>query len=226
MVVVWRGFGFLVPIIGIAAWMGSVFAINAVFGKGYYGDNDWPMYCTVGLLCVALGAFGYLLNHRMRKDIEDPETGAIIGKPPSHSFFFVPIEYWAILVPVIVIWSQVSAAKHDAADASYLEAPIKGDVYVTDFTQTFDDIDPKHKWGLMKVVRVSGQTVHVKIGTMGYGVSISAAQAVTEGEDRAPNYYLDETLSLGRAELPELKATGVISEVVRAVGGGSVALAD
>lgn len=226
MIVVWRGLGILVPVIGIAVWLVCEFTVDAALGDGYYRGNSWPMYCTLGLVSVALGAMGYVLNHRLRNDIEDPETGAILGKPPSHSLFFLPIEYWAILIPVVALWSQSSAAKQDQQDAKYLEAPISGDVYVTDFSETFDDIDQQHKWGVLRVHRVRDYNVHVKIGSMGYGLPLGAFKAVQDGEDQAPGYYVHEMISLRRDELQGLKETGVINEVVRTVGARAFARAD
>jgi len=215
MVVIWRGLGFLVPVIGIAVLLLSGWGFEVVFGKGYFRAHDWPMYVTIALASVAIGLFGYVLNYRLRKAVHHPETGEIVGKSPSHALFFVPVQYWAIVLPAIFIWAQLGAAEREQSEASYLKSPQVEDVYIVDLSLLLEDIDTRNKWGVMKVVRVGADDVDVKLGSMGYGVPAFAEKALRDGEDLGQDYYVEDPLMLNRSELPRLKEKRVISDVVR-----------
>jgi hypothetical protein len=225
MVIIWRGLGFLVPVIGIAMLLLSRWGFDVLFGKGYFREHDWPAYAAVGLASVAIGLFGYLLNYRMRKVVHDPQTGEVVGKSPSHALFFVPVQYWALVLPAILIWGQLGAAEREQNETSYLQSPQVQDVYITDLSLLLEDIETRNKWGVMKVVRVGADEVDVKIGSMGYGVPAFAKKALRDGEDLAPDYYVEDSLTLKRSELPTLKETRVISDVVRRSLEDSVAQA-
>jgi hypothetical protein len=225
MMVIWRGLGFLVPVIGIAALLISRSAINGVFGKGYFREHDWPMYATIGFASLAIAVLGYLLNYRMRGSVSDPETGEVIGKSPSHSLFFVPVQYWAIVIPAIFVYAQMGAAEREQNDVVYLQAPQAGDVYITDLSLLVEDLGTKNKWGVMKVVRVTSDEVEVKAGGTGYAVPSLARSAVRDGEDQAIGYYVEDPLALTRSKLSGFKESGVIHDVFRGSPEESVAQA-
>lgn len=225
MVIIWRGLGFLVPVIGIAVLLLSRLGFNVVFGKGYFREHDWPMYATIGLASVAIGLFGYVLNYRMRKVAHDPQTGEVVGRSPSHALFLVPVQYWALVLPAVFLWAQMGSAEREQNEASYLQNPQVEDVYIADLSLLFEEIETRNKWGVMKVVRVGADEVDVKIGSMGYGVPAFAKKALRDGEDLAPDYYVENPLTLKRAELMTLKEKRVISDVVRRSSGDSVAQA-
>jgi hypothetical protein len=70
MLIIWRGLGFLVPLIGI----GALLATQSVIGNGYYQSHGWPKFVAglVGGLLVLLAGYG------LNKD-RPSET-------PTHSF--------------------------------------------------------------------------------------------------------------------------------------------
>lgn len=105
MLVVWRGFGWLVPVIVIAALILSQLSVDVVYGEGFYTANAWPKQAAFIVAAISVGLLGFFLNHAKRQLLVDEETGEVLGKAPSHSLFFIPIEYWAIIVLALAFWS-------------------------------------------------------------------------------------------------------------------------
>ena len=106
MLVVWRGFGWLVPVVVFAALVLSQLSVDSLYGEGFYTANTWPKQAAFILGAIAVGLLGFILNHVKRQILVDEETGEPLGKAPSHSLFFIPIEYWAIIVLGLVFWPQ------------------------------------------------------------------------------------------------------------------------
>ena len=106
MLVVWRGFGWLVPVIVFAALILSQLSVDDLYGEGFYTANAWPDHAAYILGAIAVGLLGLVLNHVKRKIPVDEKTGEPLGKAASHSLFFMPVEYWAIIVLALVLWPQ------------------------------------------------------------------------------------------------------------------------
>lgn len=106
MLVVWRGFGWLVPVIVIAALMALQLSVDAVYGEGFYTANAWPKQAAFIVAAISVGILGIFLNHTKRQMLIDEESGEVLGKAPSHSLFFIPVEYWAIIVLALTFWPK------------------------------------------------------------------------------------------------------------------------
>ncbi len=104
MLVVWRGFGWLVPVVIFAALILSQLSVDAVYGDGFYTANAWPKQAAFILAAIFVASLGIFLNHTKRKMLFDEETGEALGKAPSHTLFFIPIEYWAVIVLALLFW--------------------------------------------------------------------------------------------------------------------------
>ncbi|MDJ0711802.1 MAG: hypothetical protein QNJ14_15535 [Woeseiaceae bacterium] len=105
MLIVWRGFGWLVPVVVFGALILSQLSVDAVYGEGFYTANGWPKQLAFIVAALSVGFLGFFLNHTKRQILFDEETGEALGKAPSHSLFFIPIEYWAIIVLALAFWS-------------------------------------------------------------------------------------------------------------------------
>ena len=104
MLVVWRGFGWLVPVVVIAALILTQLSVDAVHGEGFYTANAWPKQAAFIVAAFSIGILGFFLNHQKRRMLFDEETGEALGKAPAHSLFFIPIEYWAIAALALAYW--------------------------------------------------------------------------------------------------------------------------
>lgn len=83
----------------------SQVAIDAMYGDGFYTANDWPKTAAIILAALSVGLLGIFLNHIKRGTIVDENTGEVLGKSPSHYLFFIPVEYWALILPAVFFWA-------------------------------------------------------------------------------------------------------------------------
>jgi hypothetical protein len=100
MIIIWRGFGWIVPVIFVA---GFVILSNTIPDT----LNEWKLAIVIAIPSLIIAIIGYILNHKKRGVFVNQETGKE-EKSPSHSLFFVPIELWAIIVPIVFIWAAFS----------------------------------------------------------------------------------------------------------------------
>ena len=106
MLVIWRGFGWLVPVVVFAALILSQLSVDALYGEGFYTANAWPKQAAFVVAAILVGLLGYVLNHAKRQTLVDETTGEALGKAPSHSLFYIPIEYWAVIVLALTFWPR------------------------------------------------------------------------------------------------------------------------
>jgi len=72
-----------------------LFLVMAAIGSGI------TMNLGVGILVggLAIGAMGLYINRGIAG--EDPATGAPITRKARFGFFFIPLQYWGIIFPVL-----------------------------------------------------------------------------------------------------------------------------
>ncbi len=79
--IIWSGFGFIVPLVAFVACFFFQTVTDAQFGEGYYSSNSWP----VGLALIFGGAISSVAGFGLKS------SGIDVSQ---HSFFFIPI-HWA-----------------------------------------------------------------------------------------------------------------------------------
>jgi hypothetical protein len=84
MLIVWRGFGILVPLM----MAGSMLLAMALFGGHTYEQHGWPKLLAFLMAAIAIGWAGSKLNRNR-------PSGS------THSFFFIDMEVWAIISVII-----------------------------------------------------------------------------------------------------------------------------
>jgi hypothetical protein len=94
MIIIWRGFGFLVVVIAfVCALVGNLIA-NAVAGEGYFDRHKWPL----GVSLLVAAALCWLLGDYLRKQpgrvVIDKQTGREFTLRKTHSLFFIPMHWW------------------------------------------------------------------------------------------------------------------------------------
>lgn len=103
---IWSRGGILAPIMAAFSLILTEYLVNILFNQNYYGDHGWPKFIALsiaGLLCLLLG---HILNNDEKTYI-DKETGKEVLLRKKHSFFFIDIEYWGIIFPIIGIISWI-----------------------------------------------------------------------------------------------------------------------
>ena len=80
--IVWRGLGFLVPIIGFACALLTERAANAIARDDtFYTKQGWPILLAMAIAAAIIWPLGRALNRYDRN---------------AHSFFVLPMEFWAL----------------------------------------------------------------------------------------------------------------------------------
>jgi hypothetical protein len=103
--IIWRGWGFLVAVIGFGCLLLTEIGIEAVRNDDqFYQDHGWPKLLAFLVAAGIVWPLGRALNRtKPGRELVDPKTGErVVLQPGSqHSLFFVPIEYWAALFVVL-----------------------------------------------------------------------------------------------------------------------------
>ena len=95
---VWKGWGALVPLI---YWLVTL-AVREGLGRVDVED-DIAIAGGVVLSAIIVWVTGKKINDPARgKLVIDVETGEELLLQDSHSFFWIKIEYWAFVVPVVL----------------------------------------------------------------------------------------------------------------------------
>lgn len=102
--IIWRGWGILVLVVVVFFEL----IANSLVVKPL-GIPDHSIYeDIVGYLfflpsAVVIWFLGKHLNGKKQRVVIDKETGQEITLPVEHTFFFVRMEYWAYILPLLTI---------------------------------------------------------------------------------------------------------------------------
>ena len=100
--IIWRGWGILAAIIPFGMLIITELISEAVSGMvDYYQQNSgWLVLLGLLVSSLILWPLGRRLNDRSRA-YTDRETGQQIAVRPNHQLFFIKMEYWAIILPIL-----------------------------------------------------------------------------------------------------------------------------
>jgi hypothetical protein len=111
MIIVWQGWGILVPIIGAAIFVTVEAITGQVLGEGYMKTHAWP-----GMTACVLAALTYW---RLGRWLEDDDRG--------NSFMFIPMRWWsyiAVAFGVFFLFKPQSQAPVSAREPASLRRSI------------------------------------------------------------------------------------------------------
>lgn len=215
MLVIWRGYGWVLPLVVFLAFLASQVVVDLFQGDGYYSSHEWPKAMAVAFSAVVAAAMGYFLNYRFRKVVVNEETGEVVGKSPSHSLFFVPVQYWAVIIPLLAFWVYQSELESDKRQAELVAGPEINDVYMVDYTKIFDEFDKTYKYGAMKVVDVGEAVVKVSLSEMSYNMRSGPREDYRDGKTADADYFVPDLFEIDREMLASLVEEDVIYDVYR-----------
>jgi phosphotransferase system glucose/maltose/N-acetylglucosamine-specific IIC component len=97
--IIWSGFGILVAPIIIACLMAAG-ALTGQFSSDpdYFDLHGWPMGMGVVLSGVVCWFLGRHFQASGSQTLIDPKTGNPVVLHRRHSFFFIPMHWWAVLL--------------------------------------------------------------------------------------------------------------------------------
>ncbi|MBV1909792.1 MAG: hypothetical protein KUG78_10760 [Kangiellaceae bacterium] len=94
----WRRKGWITPIAFIFPMAAVQLVVNFSLGEQYYLHNTWPKIVAVLSGVVVVAYLGYYLNYAKREKIN--ENSRVEKLSDSHTMFFIPVEYWSIILAV------------------------------------------------------------------------------------------------------------------------------
>lgn len=102
--IVWSGLGFLTAIIVLACLVGVEHATESWFNDPrYYQANGWPKLAGLLVSAVIVWFVGNYLNRRGDRILVDPKTGEQVVLDARHTFFFIPMQYFAPVLAVLAV---------------------------------------------------------------------------------------------------------------------------
>ena len=104
--IIWTRLGILVALIAIACLIGGQYLTNTIFSDAqYYQTHSWPPLVALGVAGVVVWLVGSHLNSNSTRRVIDAETNQEMTLNDNHTFFFVPMQYWGFILPVLGIIS-------------------------------------------------------------------------------------------------------------------------
>ena len=214
MLPIWKGRGWITPVIFIAFFVDIQLVVDYFMGDGFYGDNRWVKIIALVAVAFLVGAIGYFLNSRDRIVLVDSETGKKT-KLPAHTLLFLPIEVWAVIVPCLFLGVDFFNAEQENKTLAYLEKPKVNDIYAVDFTKIYKNEDPVYKYGSMVVVSVNLNIIEVQSSTHAYDGKSGVRKDMHNGKAKEAFYYADEVTPFNIRELLKFYENGAIFSVNR-----------
>ncbi len=200
MLPIWKGLGWLAPVIFIAAFVDVQMLVDGVMGEDFYQQNRWVKIFSLVAIALFVGVIGLWLNVRDRIWRVHSETGKKT-RPPAHTFLFLPIEVWAVIVPCVFLANDYFQQEQESKTLRYLETPRVNDVYFVDFSKIFQNEDPIYKYGTMMVITVEDNQVLLKSSSHAYDGKRGLRKDLKLGEIKDASYYNNQVTQMSIREL-------------------------
>ena len=95
MIFIWRRWGIVAPLIWFVSLWIFQFIADMIFGAGAYQSS--VLLRLIGMAPASLAV--WTIGEAMNEDISSNSN--------KHAFFFIPVEYWAIIFPAISLLSMI-----------------------------------------------------------------------------------------------------------------------
>jgi hypothetical protein len=96
--IVWKGWGFLAFAIPLICALLMQFGIDSYFGDGFYTKASWSLPLALFLSSAFVFSVGYKVNNKEGKLLIDPETNEKMLLKTTHSLFWIPMQYWSVII--------------------------------------------------------------------------------------------------------------------------------
>jgi hypothetical protein len=97
--IIWRGWGFLVAVFACGASVAMELITETMTGDdAFYQREAWPLALALVGAGIVTWFVGTQLHARGGRAVIDKATGRELTIGGSHTFFFVPMHYWAVLL--------------------------------------------------------------------------------------------------------------------------------
>ena len=109
--IVWRGWGIVVGLVGFACLILTQLGVNAAMQDGrFYQDHGWPKLLGLWVAAAVSWPVGRAMSRGTGRQLAGPASGrpAAVRSGGGHSLFFVPVQYWwAVFLVLGVVFALV-----------------------------------------------------------------------------------------------------------------------
>ena len=105
---VWKGWGILALIIPLVLSIGIGAGLDANYGKDFYINSTWAMPMVFAVSSFIVLIIGKEVNNKPGKILIDPENNKEVEIKTIHSMFWIPLQYWGLIILVISIWMYIA----------------------------------------------------------------------------------------------------------------------
>ncbi|AKO05729.1 hypothetical protein ACU16_18065 [Xanthomonas oryzae pv. oryzicola] len=153
-------------------------------------------------------------NHTTALDTKTSEAGR--GKPPIPAYrrFGGPVLLG--LIAVLVIFGTYRSSQTSKRDAVWLAQPAQGDLSTVDLQTLAPAAYGGHAYGVVRVVRVSDETMTLALPNKGYD-KWKGAERDASSRAKQPAYSTDERIEMPLVKLHTLHANDELRHVYRCV---------
>jgi hypothetical protein len=97
--IIWRGWGFLVAVFAFGASLAMELVTESMTGDDdFYQREAWSLALAFVVAGVVTWFVGKRLHARAARVVIDEATGQKLTIGGAHTFFFVPMHYWAVVL--------------------------------------------------------------------------------------------------------------------------------
>lgn len=104
---VWQGYGVVVPVITAAVWLITQYISDALFYEGYAQLQKWPVSCALFISALLIWLIGKRLNKNYDRFFLDPKTYHLIKPTKTHRILWIRAEYWAPILVFLGSWNLI-----------------------------------------------------------------------------------------------------------------------
>ena len=106
--IIWKGWGILALVIPLLISLGVGAGVDYYYGEGFYEGSTWAMPLVLGFSAIIVFLVGWKINNRPGKIVIDPENNQEVELKTTHTIFWIPFQYWGIIILGISIWMYVA----------------------------------------------------------------------------------------------------------------------
>lgn len=100
MILIWRGYGFLVPVLAVTGFVAFI-----LLNEKLHPAHPVMIFALCGGIAVLFWRVGKTMNHPDRdRLLLDPRTGQHVRLTSRHDFFWIKLEHWAAAPAVLAVY--------------------------------------------------------------------------------------------------------------------------
>lgn len=97
---IWCGYGFFIPLLVFAILISLPLIIDPILGNHFSAENHWVTFLGLTFAGIILWFMGNALN-APKDEYYSHKTGETLVLRDNHSLYFIKMEYWGVILPLI-----------------------------------------------------------------------------------------------------------------------------